>query len=171
MKKHANTAKTIAGFGRSVLARKIPQLASSHSLNDIYNYLKIDGVYSTSGQPNEAQFKLISNAGYKLVVNLAPTSKLENSIVEERRILSDLGLRYVHIPVDFMNPTEKDFQSFVDTVDQQQDVWVHCAANMRVSAFTYRYRTQVLGESTARAEGDLRKIWEPLGVWADFIQR
>ena len=49
-------------------------------------------------------------------------------------------------------------------------VWVHCAANMRVSAFVYRYRTEVLGESASVAAEDLRRIWEPTGVWRAFLR-
>lgn len=35
-------------------------------------------------------------------------------------------------------------------------VWVHCAANMRVSAFIYRYRCTVLGEDRDTAARDLQ---------------
>lgn len=170
--KHSNTAKTIAGFFRSVLSRWIPSLARSERLEDIYNYLPIEGVYATSGQPSESQFQLIRDAGYEVVINLAPTSMLENSVVEEARILQDLGLRYVHIPVDFKNPTEEDFQSFVSNLNTDSArTWVHCAANMRVSAFTYRYRTEVLDENETKALADLQRIWEPMGVWTKFIRR
>jgi len=102
--RHSNTAKTILGFLQSVLTRWFPSFAKSDDLEDIYNYLSIDGLYATSGQPSEQQLRLIHNAGYDLVVNLAPTSMLENSLIEEERILHDLGLEYIHIPVNFKNP-------------------------------------------------------------------
>ena len=128
-------------------------------------------MYATSGQPSESQFQQISDAGYEVVINLAPTSILENSVIDEERILQDLGLTYVHIPVDFKNPTEADFGSFVDNVRRPEKVWVHCAANMRVSAFTYRYRTQILGEDESNAMSDLQKIWNPIGIWSEFVYR
>ena len=93
-----------------MLARFIPALAGNQQLNDIYNYLEIDGVYTTSGQPSAKQFQLIKEAGFQVVVNLAPTSMLENYVVEEKRILEELSIRYVHTPVDFKNPTGPDFQ-------------------------------------------------------------
>jgi hypothetical protein len=37
-------------------------------------------------------------------------------------------------------------------------IWLHYAANMRVSAFLLRYRRDVLKESTATAKLDLDKI-------------
>ena len=171
MARYSNTARTLFGFVRSVLARWFPSLSSNERLDDIYNYLAIEGVYATSGQPSESQFQLIRDAGYEVVINLAPTSVLENSVVEERSILQDLGIEYVHIPVDFKNPTEEDFQSFQSSLDGDKKVWVHCAANMRVSAFTYRYRTKILGQNESEAVEDLQKIWDPIGVWSEFIQR
>ena len=143
------------------------------SLDDIYNYLPIEGLYSTSGQPTEKQFAAIQEAGFTTVINLAPTSVFENSVVNEREILAALGMRYVHIPVDFMNPGEDDFEQFVDALDGQDcsKVWVHCAANMRVSAFTYRYRRALMNETESLARPDLNKIWNPLGVWKAFISR
>jgi protein tyrosine phosphatase (PTP) superfamily phosphohydrolase (DUF442 family) len=169
--KYTNTFRTLLGALRSALARALPFLTRSENLNDIFNFLQIENVYATSGQPGESQFGLIKKAGYKTVVNLAPISVLENSVVDEEQILKRLGLEYIHIPVDFMNPTEEDFQRFVASIENRKDVWVHCAANMRVSAFTYRYRTQLLDEDDAMAKADLQKIWEPFGVWSEFISR
>ena len=159
----------MAGFLRSVLARCLPFAGRTEKLADVFNYLHIKNLYTTSGQPSESQFGVIKEAGYKTVVNLAPTSKLENSVVEEAQILKALGLEYIHIPVDFQNPTEEDFQQFCSIIDSRDGLWVHCAANMRVSAFTYRYRTEVLEENAAHARADLEKVWEPLGIWSKFI--
>ncbi len=171
MIKHFNTVKTIFGFIRATVSRRLPFLSRNEKLKDIHNYLNIENLYATSGQPSESQFQLIRDAGYQVVINLAPQSIIENAVIEEKKVLQCLGIRYVHIPVDFKNPTEEDFQSFVANVDRNQKTWVHCAANMRVSAFTYRYRTQILGEDETDSKLDLQKIWEPVGVWAEFIKR
>ena len=113
----------------------------------------------------------LSDAGYETVINLAPTSVFEKSVIEEDRILSELKISYVHIPVDFKHPTDADFDRFVESVEDPQrgKLWVHCAANMRVSAFVYRYRVSVLGEDPAVAGADLEKIWAPFGVWKAFV--
>lgn len=81
------------------------------------------------------------------------------------------GQLQLHIAVDFKHPTEADFEQFVRTLKQQNETktWVHCAANMRVSAFMYRYRRDVLGEDEALAAADMRKVWEPFGVWKAFV--
>ncbi len=171
MANHSNTARTIVGFFRSVLGRWIPFLSRNEQLSDIYNYLDIENLYATSGQPSATQFQLIKDAGYETVKNLAPTSMLENSVVEEEKILQELELKYIHIPVDFKNPTDEDFEIFVNKLESSEKVWVHCAANMRVSAFTYRYRKHIKGEEEATAKVDLDKIWTPTGVCSEFVKK
>lgn len=146
--------------------------ARSDSLEKIYNYRKIPGLYSTSGQPDERQLEQIVSSGFDQIINLAPKSVLENAVVNEAEILEQLGARYTHLPIDFTDPTDADFDRFVELVgDAPADrLWVHCAANMRVSAFTYRYRRDVLGEDEAQARTDLLSIWEPTGPWKRFLR-
>jgi protein tyrosine phosphatase (PTP) superfamily phosphohydrolase (DUF442 family) len=169
----SNTFKTCVGFLRSIFKRRKPFKTTSVSVGDIYNYVKIDNLFATSGQPDECQFRLIRDAGYETVINLAPRSVLENSLKDEGALLAELGMQYVHIPVDFMKPSDDDFAEFVRSLEAnaERKVWVHCAANMRVSAFTYRYRRAVLGQNDGEVRADLDKIWEPFGVWKKFVAR
>ncbi len=168
-----NTLRTTLGFITSILEKYTPLQFSGSGIKDTYNYLKINDQLATSGQPTEAQFRLIHTAGYKTVINLAPESVLENSLTTEAALLSELGIEYVHIPVEFNNPTEQDFTAFVNSMQavSTHKVWVHCAANMRVSAFIYRYRCGVLGEDEITAKQALQQIWEPVGVWKTFVAR
>jgi len=80
-------------------------------------------------------------------------------------------MKYIHIPVEFSHPTEADFASFCMAVDDFKDhmLHVHCIANLRVTAFFYRYQRDVLemGEEASRALMD--SVWRPGGVWAEFI--
>ena len=165
-----NTLKTLLGFVISVLEKYTPLQLSGGELEDTYNYLRINERIATSGQPTEAQFYLIRDAGYATVINLAPQSVLENSLKTEAELLEELGMHYVYIPVNFKQPTEQDFAEFVTAMQAtaEQPVWVHCAANMRVSAFMYRYRCTVLGEDQQVARKALQQIWEPVGVWKKF---
>ena len=58
-------------------------------------------------------------------------------------------------------------------------IFVHCAANMRVSAFMYLYRQIEDTRSVqlcprvdrATAKLDLVKIWLPNEIWQNFIDR
>ncbi len=47
-------------------------------------------------------------------------------------------------------------------------IFVHCAANKRVSAFIYLYRIQK-GVNKQEAKKDLEKIWSPNEIGQNFI--
>jgi protein tyrosine phosphatase (PTP) superfamily phosphohydrolase (DUF442 family) len=164
------TFKTLLGFFITMIEKYTPLKLSKETLEGIYNRLPISNLVTTSGQPTETQFRLIKEAGYQSVINLAPHNA-ENALADENALLAELGLPYTHIPVDFSHPTESDFQQFVEAMGNvpSQKVWVHCAANMRVSAFMYRYRCEILKEDKHSATKDLHQIWQPFGVWKKFI--
>lgn len=167
----AATIRTIFGYLAS-LGRKLGPLdLSGEEIDDIYNYRRISEQISTSGQPTEKQFEAIKAAGFETVINLAPHSH-ENALADEAGTLAALGMTYIHIPVDFKAPTWEDFDRFALTLKNLGDapVWVHCAANMRVSAFIYLYRTVIFGEDAEIAKKDLHAIWEPFGAWKEFIR-
>lgn len=140
------------------------------STQEIYNFLKISDTIATAGQPTEAQFFGIKDSGYQIVVNLAvPESK--NALANEKAVVESQGMQYVHIPVIWDHPTLKDFQRFVSVLETNHDksIFVHCALNMRVSAFMYLYRRIYLHMSDEDAKKDLDKIWVPNDTWQNFI--
>lgn len=141
-------------------------------LQEIHNFLKLSDSIATAGQPTEAQFGVIQEAGYDVVVNLAlPTST--NAIPNEQAIVESYGMQYVHIPVVWENPTLEDFDRFAQTLNESADrqVFVHCAMNMRVSAFMYLYRTLYQDLDAAQAQQDLQSIWTPNPTWQEFIEQ
>ncbi len=166
-----NTLKTVFGFIGQAIEKNTWISFSGSEPEKVFNYVALSDRLATSGQPNEKQLAMISAAGYTTVINLAPTSRLENAVIEERSILESLGVSYIHIPVDFENPTEEDYTRFAQEMVANADarLWVHCAANMRVSAFMYRYRISELGLDESVARSDLTRIWEPFGAWKKFI--
>src|SRR6478672_2013889 len=119
----------------------------------IYNWRRLDDRITTSGQPTEEQLVDIRDLGVKHVVNLALHTH-EKALPDEAASVSRLGMEYIHIPVDFQNPTEQDFEQFCAAMEKLKGVpvHVHCIANYRVSAFFYRYHRDVhdMDEATAR---------------------
>ncbi|MBI9091763.1 MAG: protein tyrosine phosphatase family protein [Desulfobacterium sp.] len=166
-----NTAKTTLGFFGSLIRKYTPLQYKENSVEDIFNYLNINDTLSCSGQPGKNQFPLIQKAGYDVIINLAPYEFIESPLKDEEAIVTELGMGYIHIPVNFFNPTTEDFDMFVDTMQGAWDkkVWVHCAANARASSFVYRYRCSILGEDRQAVIWDLREIWEPAGPWKTFV--
>ncbi len=165
-----NTLRTVLGFLGTMVTRYTPLDLSRASLEGIFNYLPLGDSITTSGQPTEAQFELVRDAGFRRVINLAPHGG-ENALPDEATTLRKLGIEYTYIPVDFQAPGEDDFERFCQAMAAvgTESVWVHCAANMRVSAFLYRYRRDVLHEDPEALAADLHRIWEPFGAWKGFV--
>lgn len=166
-----STIKTTLGFFGTMVRKYAGFGLRGDALQSVYNHLAISDRIHTSGQPTERQFSAIKSAGFSRVINLAP-AEAENALPDEAATLSMLEIDYTHIPVDFKNPTPPDFEQFKAAMAAvgEEPVWVHCAANMRVSAFIYKYRRDILGEDEAAARRDMNVIWEPFGVWKRFVK-
>jgi protein tyrosine phosphatase (PTP) superfamily phosphohydrolase (DUF442 family)/predicted ester cyclase len=138
----------------------------------IYHWHRPDDRITTSGQPTEPQLEDIHALAVRHIVNLG-LHRHEKALEDETANVSRLGMTYIHIPVDFQNPTDQDFDQFCAVMERLKDVpvHVHCIANYRVSAFFYRYRRDVLGVDEARARVDMEEVWHPEGVWAAFVSR
>ncbi|AFY71614.1 Beta-lactamase hydrolase-family protein [Thalassoporum mexicanum PCC 7367] len=147
-------------------------MPTNSELNQITNFVPISDHLSTAGQPTIEQFKAIAAAGYDTIINLALKTST-NAIENEAEIIADLEMEYVHIPVEWENPAMADLEYFFEVMAAHQDekVLVHCALNMRVSAFTYLYRTLKQGVEPQVAQQDLNKVWEPIPTWQSFIDR
>jgi uncharacterized protein (TIGR01244 family) len=138
----------------------------------IYNWHRLDERITTSGQPTEAQLAEIAALGVRCVINLGLHSH-EKALPDEAASVTALGMAYVHIPVDFKDPTEDDFFLFRDAMEASGDapVHVHCIANYRVSAFFCRYRREVWGVDEKAARAEVERIWKHDAVWTAFLER
>jgi protein tyrosine phosphatase (PTP) superfamily phosphohydrolase (DUF442 family) len=143
-----------------------------HSVESIYNFLALSDALGTAGQPTQEQFAAIRQAGYQIVINLAlPDSP--NALPQEKECVESQGMEYVHIPVVWEKPRVEDALKFFHTmeVNSNKRIFVHCAANKRVSAFIYLYRTLHQGVAQEDAEKDLHKLWVPNELWSSFIKK
>ena len=143
---------------------------STATLQSIRNFVALGERVGTAGQPTAEQFKAVRDAGYELVINLAlPTST--NALPDEREVVTTLGMDYVHIPVSFEAPALEDVRRFFEAMDGSvgRKVFVHCAMNMRVSAFMYLYRTVRENGDPDEAADELHRLWVPNAVWQQFI--
>lgn len=137
---------------------------------DICNFLDLEPLLATGGQPLEEELRALAAAGFELVINLAlPTS--DNALPNESEIVHALGMAYIPIPVVWEAPRPDDFARFCAAMEAntQRRRFVHCAANYRVASFIYLYRVMRLGWTPQRAERDLYAIWRPDATWRRFI--
>ena len=142
----------------------------STQIENIVNFLQISDRLATAGQPTVELYPAIVSAGYEVVINLALNDS-PNALADEGAIARQLGLEYIQIPVEWNAPTVADFQAFRTAMDTHLNakIFVHCAANKRVSAFVYLYRIcQGVDEPIARQ--DLTKIWMLNEIWEKFIE-
>ena len=132
-------------------------------------YQVFDWLWS-SGQLSESDIQKLPALGIGVVVNLAPPTS-SNALKGEAELVAGQGLGYIQLPVDWEKPDPAQFAQFegVMSAFPGRKVWVHCAKNMRVSAFIYLYRKLVLGEGEEEALYPMREIWSPNDAWRGFI--
>lgn len=149
-----------------------PEMRLLSPLQEIAAFLPLGERIGTAGQPTAAQFALVADAGFTSVINLAKSDS-PGALADEPALVRDLGLEYVHIPVDFGAPQPSDLAQFFEALDRRAErkVFVHCIANKRVAAFMFLYRVLKLGHPIHDAELALHRIWMPDPVWQDFMDR
>ncbi|MET0183516.1 MAG: protein tyrosine phosphatase family protein [Caulobacterales bacterium] len=146
------------------------------SISDIYNFIQIDGLTATAGQPSADQFEEIADSGYSAVINLAPDG-LDTSLPEEAELLHRLGMEYYHIPVAWSDPQLGELSRFESLMASLSGspTFIHCQANFRVTVFFALYATSHLGWSDEQANALIDRIWtsrpgfEMDDTWKNFV--
>jgi uncharacterized protein (TIGR01244 family) len=141
------------------------------TLSGIYKVRSVNESLCTSGQPTVAQLQEIAAAGFTTVINLALHDDPRYALPDEAGTVRSLGMHYVHIPVEFSAPTRRDMVEFFAAMKahEGQKIWVHCAANIRVSAFLGLYRVIEHRWKREPAFAQLSELWQPDAVWSLFI--
>jgi len=148
------------------------RLAGDCRMPAMINFLRLDSRLVTAGQPQRLHFAGLAQAGYQAVINLAaPTSP--NFLADEAAVCAQHGLDYLHLPVSWEAPEEEQLERFLAAMEAWKDrkLLVHCALNMRVSAFMFLWRVLRLGHTVEAASQDLHRIWTPEPAWQSFIER
>jgi protein tyrosine phosphatase (PTP) superfamily phosphohydrolase (DUF442 family) len=142
------------------------------AIEEIKNYVALSGELATGGQPSEGQIQELAQAGFECIINLGLLDP-RYCLADEAGLVRSLGLEYHHIPVDFQAPTIEDLTQFFNIMQAAEGkrVFVHCAANYRVSSFVSLYGQAKLGWSSEQAAAHVRRLWEPNEIWAAFIER
>lgn len=143
---------------------------------DITAWLRIDARTTTSGKIVADDVARLANLGVRHVINLAMPDA-DDALAGEAELMAAAGLAYTHIPVPFDAPDNVHFEAFVAAYEADaMPVHVHCIANMRVSAFLYRYHRDRIDMAEPEARAMMERIWSPdtgdhptLKPWAKFI--
>ena len=139
-------------------------------ISSIRDYRRLSELIATSGQPTADELAAVAEAGYEVVINLA-MGYPQDGLPGEETLVRSLGLEYVHIPVVWERPKRVDLEQFFRAMEARhgRKLFVHCIANMRVSAFMALYRIHRLGWPRDDALGFVDLSSFP-PVWRAFIQ-
>ena len=137
------------------------------ALNAIKNFLAVTDMLGTAGQPTAEQLADIAAAGYEIVINIDSATAVPN----EDELVTSKGMSFIHIPVSWQAPEQENLDLFFAVMKavEHKKIFLHCAANMRVSAFVYLYRIIHLGFDPEEAKRTMNILWEPRGVWQEFV--
>ena len=147
-------------------------MTAQGALAEIYNFRWCAPDLASAGQPLADEFSLLAQAGFEVVIDLALLDA-DYAIAEEPDLVRALGMEFIHIPVIWENPTAQDFQCFCAAMRRcrGRKIFLHCAANMRVSVFLALYRILELGWPRAAALAEIAAIWHPNAQWQAFIEQ
>jgi len=145
-------------------------MEGSFGFEDVRNFVQLRERIGTSGQPTKAQFAKIAEAGYEVVLNLAASTHVD-TMVDEGEVVTQLGMMYIHLPIPWAQPTQKQVKQFCQVMKALRDtkIWVHCAKNYRVSAFLFHYLEKVEGSSFQEARSPMFSSWTPNETWAELL--
>jgi protein tyrosine phosphatase (PTP) superfamily phosphohydrolase (DUF442 family) len=135
-------------------------------LKGIRDYIQLTERIATAGQPTAEELVAVSQAGYEGVINLDVAGS-SYALEDEAGLVRSLGMEYVHIPVVWENPARADLEQFCEAMDARRDkkLFVHCAANRRVSVFMALYRILRLGWEVQEA-----RQWTFLDTMPEYWQ-
>jgi protein tyrosine phosphatase (PTP) superfamily phosphohydrolase (DUF442 family) len=136
----------------------------------ILNYRAYSPSLSSAGQPTVAQLEQAAQNGFERVVYLA-YSDHDRALPHQDRIVEDLGMEYVHLPVLWSAPARADFDAFVAVMQSapEKKTLVHCELNFRASSLTFLYRVLHLDVPLYEALDDLQAIWIPNATWQAYL--
>ena len=137
---------------------------------DAVNSCQIFDWLWTSGQISPDDIARMPAMGIEIVMNLAMLTS-PGALPNEDRLVTSLGLTYIHLPVNWEVPLRADFERFTRLLNALHGTptWLHCAMNMRVSAFVYLHRRLALDHDHATAAPPMLAIWQPNETWQAFI--
>jgi len=124
----------------------------------------------SSDQPTASEYQYWVQQGYAVVINLA-TSQSENTVVNADHIVDASGGQYIQLPIVWDNVRIEQYQLFEQLMQylSNSKVWVHCAKNMRASAFVYLFIAKNKPELANEALTIMHSVWTPCKQWQQLI--
>lgn len=122
----------------------------------IPRFAEIEPGLARGGQPTEQGFRFLRARGYRTVVSFRRSS-------DERRVVEEMGIHYVHIPMraglfGSIAPTKEDVARFLSVVSDssQRPVFIHCLRGKdRTGTMAAIYRIESGGWTNEEARREM----------------
>ena len=139
-------------------ARPLVLAQEKQDFSNIKNFLRVNDKICTGGQPSMDDLARLKAEGVKAIINLRRASEYNEE--EEAAKAKELGLRYIHIPVNSAELKPEMADEFLKELSDpaNRPLFVHCTTANRVGAFWMIYRVLKDGWKLEDAEAEARKI-------------
>jgi uncharacterized protein (TIGR01244 family) len=158
-------------FALALLAASGTVIPESLASSAVVNYKLVRPGLATAGQPSEETLRKLKELGFRTVVNLR-TENERGAVAEERRLVEEAGLRYVHVPISPATFSRADVEAVGRVLDDPAagPVLLHCASAVRVGA-VWTVLEVGKGKAYADAEAEGRAIGLKDGPMVDAVRR
>ncbi len=104
-------------------------------MEGLLNFHEVHPFLYRGGGPNEQSLHNLKDKGIKTIIDLRAASEGaktdEVSPKKEKAIASELGIKYINLPMDSHAPTKKQVNTVIHSVEKAQKgdgpVFIHCA--------------------------------------------
>ena len=155
---------------RTLLIALLGLAATATADEEVINYVAYDDRLASGGALTTDALKRLRKDGLERVIFLAYSDQ-ERSLANADRVVDELGMDYIHIPVQWGAPDAGHFALFAGVMQAapEQKTLVHCQANFRASAFSMLYRVIYDDVPLAEAKADMNAVWTPDETWTEFM--
>lgn len=108
---------------------------------------RIDDLRYVGGQPGADDLAELKAAGITKVINFRTPPEMDELGFDEPKILADLGIAYINIPMggDEFGYTPEQVSALKDALTPGEKVLLHCTIGWRASVVTIAYLVQEEG--------------------------
>ena len=157
-----SAAQTIVGKQDKLRSLPAPVILDTTGMF-LARYASVGNDFFIAGQPTENALREMKKLGVTTVINLRMPQEMERIGFDEAKLISDLGMKYVHIPMRggegeqaYSPQTLRKFADAMKTADGK--VLLHCTVAWRASHIWAAYLIQERGIADADALEHARAI-------------
>jgi protein tyrosine/serine phosphatase len=131
-------------------------------MEGLLNFHEVHPYLYRGGAPDEASLKKLKEKGVQTIIDLRAPSEMK---VPEKKLVKELGMNYINLPMASQAPTKAQLKTFDDEVEKAQKkesgpVFVHCAhGSDRTGCLVGIWRVSHEGWSYDKAYEEMHKYF------------